>query len=288
VDANHDYRSYEQWRALPKFIKKDKQMEKQIRSLSGGLAELKTHVGMSDKDSADDNDDRKENQFVQFVHQSVKDFLISKGFCHFINSELQKPNSSSTDIAIGQAHFELSRSCVRYISMEEIPLSPFKDRELASEFCLLQYATMNWISHAEAAEKVRMTQADLLQTFQWPSTRILHHWIDLCRQFGPFSRNTPSQSSTLLHIASKHGLFTLVKAILNSKDNWEVDINAEDSDKNTALHWAIENDREDIVALLLIKGAKAEGLYTPPVRKPSRCPSSRSLTSASLIVIACK
>jgi hypothetical protein len=288
VDANHDYRSYEQWRALPKFIETDKQMEKQIRSLSGGLAELKAHVGMSDEDSADDNDDRKENQFVQFVHQSVKDFLISKGFCHFTNSELQKPNSSSTDIAIGRAHFELSRSCVRYISMKEILLSPSKARELAREFCLLRYATTNWISHAEAAEKEQMTQADLLQTFQWPSTPILHYWIDLCKQFDPFSRNTPRQSSTLLHIASKHGLFTLVEAILNSKDNWEVDIIAEDSEGNTALHWAIENGREDIVALLLIKGAKAEGLYISPVRKLSRCPSSRSLTSASLIVIGGK
>jgi hypothetical protein len=67
MDANHDYQSFEQCRrALPNFIKTDKQMEKQLHGLSGGLAELKSHVGISDKDFEEscfenDNDDHEEN-----------------------------------------------------------------------------------------------------------------------------------------------------------------------------------------------------------------------------------
>lgn len=58
-------------------------MEKRVKSLSGGLAEVK---------------EQQSQRRVQFIHQAVNDHLIQGG--------LQNLSSSSTSNVIGHAHFD--------------------------------------------------------------------------------------------------------------------------------------------------------------------------------------
>lgn len=58
----------------------DKRMEKLIISLSGGLAEVKYHESKDYKSEDDKSKDDSRHTTVQFIHQSVNDFLLSCGF----------------------------------------------------------------------------------------------------------------------------------------------------------------------------------------------------------------
>ena len=99
VDSNPSYHSFEDWKKLPGYIETDRQMEKQLRSLSGGLAEWEDH---------------EDERVAQLVHQSVDDYLISKGFYHFDTS------LDSIDKVVGCSQVRLSRSCIVYFAMDEI------------------------------------------------------------------------------------------------------------------------------------------------------------------------
>src|SRR5205814_4077080 len=75
------------------FVKDDKHMEKRIIGLSGGLAEVRHHK-------------------VQFIHQSVNDFLTTGGFRYL--------DPTSNEDLIGLGHHRLSRSCISYLRLGEV------------------------------------------------------------------------------------------------------------------------------------------------------------------------
>ncbi|CAG8973536.1 hypothetical protein HYALB_00002862 [Hymenoscyphus albidus] len=78
--------------SLPTYV-----VERQITSLSGGLIELRQH----DK-----------NQIIQFIHQSVNDFILRDG--------LQLLDELDSQDLIGQGHYQLSLICGNYMKMSEI------------------------------------------------------------------------------------------------------------------------------------------------------------------------
>jgi hypothetical protein len=126
------------------YAETNEEMEKRVRSLSGGLAEVKEH---------------RSKRIVQLIHQSVNDYLIGSG--------LQNLSSSSRSNVIGRGHFRLSRSCIKYKTMEEVlTWSSESDQDLKCEFPFLRYATTNWVSHAEIVEAERMSQEDLPGLFK--------------------------------------------------------------------------------------------------------------------------
>lgn len=76
-------------------------MKKRITDLSKGLVEVKG---------------RDDEQVAQFVHQSVSDYLIPNGLNLLTNKAV-------SDDVVHSAHSRLSRSCIKYIDMKEIPSS---------------------------------------------------------------------------------------------------------------------------------------------------------------------
>jgi hypothetical protein len=194
VDANAKLHSFSDYENMSDFIEDNEQMQKQLRSLSGGLAEWKVHKS-------------SQQPIAQLIHQSVNDYLLDKGFQILIQSDPKLLDKSLANVVVRQAHFRLSRSCIQYISMEEILSSSLEDgQQLRRDFPLLEYATMNWILHAEAVEREQISQGDLIQSFQWQSKQTLHVWIHLSGMFGWGSKYMATLNSTLLHIASRHGL----------------------------------------------------------------------------------
>ena len=242
-------------------------MEKKVSSLSGGLAEVSKHGNP---------------QVVQLIHQSVKDFLLKSGLEELETSSRTQgfqcgiPEFSSVT---GRAHFRLSRACINYIAiMEEAPGAG----HLTRDFPFALYAIELWTRHAKLVEAEGVSQKDLLSFLHGPSNRILNTWLTWNQRIAAeiFPLNT-----TLLHVAARYGLLSVVAAFtesekdidvaaLDQQDSWEqtplsvaaesghtaivelllaaqVDPDSKDEDDRTPLSWAVESGHKAVVKLLL-------------------------------------
>lgn len=239
-------------------IKDDKHMEKRVKSLSGGLAEVK-------KDG--------ETSFVQLIHQTVKDYLIHEGF------KILDHRLWSEEIVIGHAHVSLAAACIQYMSMDQLvqndgPIS-------ADDFPFLDYAICSWIPHAEKAEALNAARDEVLICFDWPSSRKVESWVRIWSQW---YSGWPVHETTLLHASARHGFFSAVSAQLWKKtflsdilvflgfksgmtlerlqplarsvlqtyySRGHQDINCKDESGRTPLSWASEMGQVAVVRLLL-------------------------------------
>ncbi|KAH0541246.1 hypothetical protein FGG08_004251 [Glutinoglossum americanum] len=261
-DADAPYRSLLACQGSVNYVETGEQMAKLVKSLSKGLAEVK---------------ERRNQQVAQFIHESVSDYLTQGGLQSLENTlarraenqmhqstdghptgcDQQAQVNSSDGDAVGRAHYRLSRSCIKYFTAEEICRwsSGSNQKYHHSTFPLLQYAVTSWASHAQAAEMRGISQSDLLDYFQWPSDHIFHCWIKIC-EIGFWPGNCPNRKTTLLHIASRYGLFSVLVAPLRSGE--EVEMNARDSEGRTALLWAAMMGHEPVADLLIEEGAELD------------------------------
>ena len=229
IDADTPYSSLHECQESEAYTDTNNKMEKRVKSLSGGLAEVR---------------EQKNQKIAQFIHQSVNDYLMQSG--------LQKLDSSSENSVIGRAEFRLSRSCIKYITMEEVLSCSSEDGQgITRRFPFLRYATTHWVSHAEVVEAERISQVDLLGLFQWPSNRILLSWTKLYRKLDRYSDRYPNMNTTLLHVASRYGLLSVIAAVVNSENN--VDVDSKDGYGRTPLSWAAERGHGAVAKLLLDK-----------------------------------
>jgi ankyrin repeat protein len=240
VDMNTTYRSIRECQEDEQYADTDEEMARRVVDLSKGLAEVREHNG---------------KQVAQFNHQSVNDYVLDGGL-----QILEKLPSGS---AAGRAHFQLSRSCIRYINMEEIMacwVEPFwgylyEDRkklkkDIRGKFPFLRYAVQSWVPHAQGVEKESLSQEDLLSYFQEPSRKLIQHWIDIEGTLDKYDKKSSYSGSTLLHVASRFNLYSVVEALL-SLDN--INANPKDESSNSPLHHAATNGHEAIVRLLLMR-----------------------------------
>ena len=170
---------------LEQYVATDEDMEKRVRHLSTGLAEVTSHNGKST---------------VQLIHESVSDFLHDKEGLQLLNpSQDWAPVSSSG----GHAHFRLSRSCINFLSMKEISesidwssLNPleliyrpslflsdsFPDLSEARisddlKFPFLDYALAFWCIHVMIVETESVSYDDLIS---YLPAYIAQHFFDEC------------------------------------------------------------------------------------------------------------
>ena len=160
VDADSPFKSLVECRNAPEYAETNEDMERRLKDLCRGLAEIKQH---------------ENERVVQFIHQSVNDFLVSDGLRILDNS------LKSKDITVGRAHFQLSRSCLKYIAMEEIGyrLDGMASTDLPSK-SFGRYAAKSWPLHSEIAEAKGIPQGDLLNFLQCPSNEILRRCKRIC------------------------------------------------------------------------------------------------------------
>jgi len=235
VDMNTPYRSIRECQEDERYADTDEEMARRVVDLSKGLAEVREHNG---------------KRVAQFNHQSVKDYIIEGG--------LQILTKLSSGSAAGRAHFQLSRSCIKYINMDEImtcrvkPTGAFNGGvrlrqmwALEGQFPFLRYAVKSWVPHAQGVERASLSQEDLLSYFHEPSRKLLQHWIDIEESLSGDSEHT---GATLLHVASYFNLHSVVEALLNL-DN--IDANPKNPHGTSPLHYAAEKGHEAIVRLLL-------------------------------------
>lgn len=171
-------------------------MKRFILNSSKGLAEITT----------------SKNPKVQFIHESVTDFLLKgKGF-----REIWSGAESNFQ---GESHEQLKNGCLTYTSInisshidlsKPLPKASLPEagalRKLATDaFPFLEYAVRNVLYHADVAEGSRISQGNFIQSFQ------LSDWIKLDNLFEKreVRRHTPNVS--LLYILAEHNLSNLIR-----------------------------------------------------------------------------
>ncbi|GFG11560.1 ankyrin repeat domain-containing protein 50, partial [Aspergillus udagawae] len=149
---------------------------------------------------------------VQFIHESVRDFLLKEnGLCKIwpdFGSNLQ-----------GQSHNQLKQCCLTYINVDvsrhvglSKPLAKASSEEAASlresvakAFPFLEYAVRNVLYHADAAEGSGIAQGDFIQGFQ------LSYWVQLDNLFEKHKVRRHTQTVSLLYILAEGNLSNLIR-----------------------------------------------------------------------------
>ncbi|KAH6616786.1 ankyrin repeat-containing domain protein [Boeremia exigua] len=129
--------------------------EQHVKHISKGLVEFRDHRHSTASESG---------RTAQLIHQSVADYLLERW--------LKNDNYDQTETA----HIELSRSCLRYLTLEEVLSSPFPlEDSFTSKYPLASYATNNLFDHLKSSPWDLTKQCYQVSTFltlQWtPLTR---------------------------------------------------------------------------------------------------------------------
>ncbi|RKK67488.1 hypothetical protein BFJ69_g14456 [Fusarium oxysporum] len=229
VDADCPHRSlYECQRDYPSG---HDGMKRRVQTLSRGLAEVTS-----------------DGKVIQFIHQSVKDFFIEKGL-----SALDE--SAKTNCVVGIAHHRLSKTCIRYLAMEEIGRSASHEPyRLRSQFPFLHYATTSWVAHTKQSDARSVPQEDLLEYFTGPLKTLVERWVRIYGILERHSNNCPAEGTSLVHVMSRYGVAGALRVILERADQVGINIDGKDSDGRTPLSWAASGGHEMVVQILLKTG----------------------------------
>ena len=186
-----------------------------------------------------------EDKTVQFIHESVRDFLLQ-------NRRLQTLDPELESNAIGTSHDRLKACCLSYLLIKELPLAKDSShaKELGFSYPFLEYASTYFLYHAEEAQARGIVQNDFVHWLQQPQGE-----FERLRSFHNAFENDPTlgcgRGARLLDMLSFHGHYELVGIALPEKG---ADVNAQGGAFGNALQ-ATSKGRKKIVAMLPEKGA---------------------------------
>ncbi|KFY07041.1 hypothetical protein V492_07500, partial [Pseudogymnoascus sp. VKM F-4246] len=231
-------------------------VETRITALSGGLVEVRAHGSET---------------ILQFTHQTVRDFLLEKGFEILAGSEY--PANKEKQQFEGSCHDILARSCINYLWAEDVQQhSTATDVKGSSSkrswiqlptsetLPLLQYAVAALFWHASKAEQYECCQNKLLEQldYKYTSKFLKDHSLEegifsLWRSAGEiycareYFGVLPSAGSTLLHIASMANIHSAVNILL--KKGAQVD--EKDQRGQQAIHYAARGGATEVSRILI-------------------------------------
>ncbi|RAK93710.1 hypothetical protein BO79DRAFT_224172 [Aspergillus costaricaensis CBS 115574] len=180
---------------------------------------------------------------VQFIHESVRDFLLKDNGLRELWPEHQGDFEASS-------HDRLKKCCNNTLLSEagnHVPqehytacvssedLSTLRDA-ISRKSPFLQYAVHNVPQHSEAAQSGGICQECFLGTFKFS------HWKRCSSAFEMYKIRHHTESTCLLYILAKYDLSDLVQL---------VDPNAHDVNGDTPLHYAIRYGQEHMFTKLL-------------------------------------
>ena len=150
---------------------------------------------------------------VQFIHESVRDFLLKENGLGKIWPEFRSNFH-------GQSYEQLKQCCLNYISVDittplkipnNLPKASSQQsaslRKLAAQrFPFLEYATRNVLYHADAAEGKGISQVNFLHSFPLP------RWIKLDNLFEKHEVRRHTKRVSLLYILAELNAANLIRA----------------------------------------------------------------------------
>jgi ankyrin repeat protein len=150
---------------------------------------------------------------VQFIHESVRDFLLKEDGLSNICSDLQSNFQ-------GRSHEQLKHCCLTYMSTnavsflkvpESLQKVTSKDvthlrKTVTDVFPFLEYAVQNILHHADAAEGNGISQETFVQSFS------LDRWIKMENLFERHEVRRHTERMSPLYLFCEHNLSNLIKA----------------------------------------------------------------------------
>ncbi|KAI5461570.1 hypothetical protein BGZ63DRAFT_238265 [Mariannaea sp. PMI_226] len=206
-------------------------VEKCVTSSSKGLAEIT----------------KSERPTVQFIHQSVRDFLVKDKGLHDL-----WPDLASDWEAFG--HEKLKQCCNSYINYPLLPsiqISPVDLNDVKKKYPFLRYSSEYVLLHANSA-------ADTIPQHEFLNKFSVSRWIVIENGFYFSLHGTPKYSSdeSLLYLVAKMGLCALIR--IQAKDYPQIDFRNEHYEH--LLLAAIENkDMASVIALLDLPSNVVDG-----------------------------
>lgn len=219
------------------------------------LAEMKIHMGPWDPAHITPDDIRRriihssrglievrQEGNVQFIHESVKDFLVRNKRLRILDPDLGSG-------IISRSHERLRSCCMSYITTQVS--QPATDREqimaLGNQYPFLEYSSTYILSHAEMSDSVK--QAQFLQLLSdnpliLERMRLFHNNFEV-KPVGCI------KGVRLLHMFAYHGFNRLIKILLEKG----VDVDVHGGLFGTALQAAAVEDEGEVVITLLHNGA---------------------------------
>ncbi|OJD31717.1 ankyrin repeat protein [Diplodia corticola] len=217
IDAAMPHKSVAEYQNGDQFADDARQLEVKVINFSRGLAQII-------------------NNRAQFIHESVTDYLLEDGF-RKLQSGLPRYEGSSDRHIRGHGHFDISRSCIRYLKLQEIMAYPYPDfprqqsreegfqaeQDLETRFPLLRYAIFSLPWHIAQVEASGLAQVDLLQDFCWPNDGEMVEKLAQMADVIDFLNNEwrfdwPVEGSRLIHLICEIGITSAFNAILNSPE----------------------------------------------------------------------
>ncbi|KAH8632718.1 hypothetical protein IG631_11352 [Alternaria alternata] len=157
---------------------------------------------------------KSKNTKVQFIHESVRDFLLKENGLSKIWPEFRSNFQ-------GQSHERLKQCCYNQLSIDVATLLELPDslpkafhpksanlRNLAAvTFPFLEYAVQDVLYHADAAEGGGISQADFLNGFPNPQ------WVKLNNLFEKYQSRRYTATVSLLYILTELNLVNLIRVL---------------------------------------------------------------------------
>lgn len=159
---------------------------------------------------------KSHNPTIQFIHESVRDFLLKEGGLSKIFASL------GTNIS-GRSHEALKNCCLAYISMEglskltETSLGDMPHNAAIQAFPFLEYAILRIIPHANQAECHEISQEGFLTEF--PRYTWVKYWNVLQKDY---SLQYTTKAS-LLYILAQLEASELIGAFTDRQSCFEVE-----------------------------------------------------------------
>ena len=225
----------------------DIQMKKMVISRCGGLLEVKQPKNVP--------------AVVQFVHQSVRDYLADK-------EKAMGPDPINHSRLITRGDSCLSKACIRYCVLKELKAVLFRLRPLvgsehdlvneieaiSKKYPYLEYGVNYWMHHCERAQYFGDGQMEELSRFENDGAEAFDTWLELynCYQFG----RGLAIDTTLFLMAIKYNL----KDFVLQKLREGIDVCFPLEVHGNYLQAAAECGHSEMIQILLAHGAEVNSI----------------------------
>ncbi|GLA16639.1 hypothetical protein AnigIFM62618_003234 [Aspergillus niger] len=182
---------------------------------------------------------------VQFIHESVRDFLLKENGLRELWPEHQGNFEASSHDRLKQCcNNTLFSEANNHIADEEYIASASRDElkalcdSVSRKFPFLEYAVHNILQHSEAAEKGGICQGSFLNNFN------LARWKRCNNTFERYKARRHTESACLIYILAKYDLPKLIRGICKDKPCGSI---PSKRDLDFLVSYAVSNDDGDFL-----------------------------------------
>ncbi|TGO57714.1 hypothetical protein BOTNAR_0196g00150 [Botryotinia narcissicola] len=247
-DEGSENPGQKRWEESQDYIESDRRMETLLKTFSGGLVEIALYTSGLYR--------------VQFIHQTVVDFMLSGGLFYLVQYLKPQPLETcgdecqySSDQILGQSQDRLSKSCVNYFKQPDIMHANFNDVVQREKVCdgtehpLFEYSIQNWSVHVEKVERLGFSQMHVVRQLENPPgyfEKYIEYEYAIKGAAYIFRKG-----SVILHLMASANLQGPAQSLLERGDSVE----DEDQASVSPLHCAVFHGNKGMVKILLDAGA---------------------------------